>query len=279
MLAEIPYRTGLFPDRWQKGVDVMLQKQQGNYRVEKLRAILLYEADFNQNNKRYGRQIINLAEKYNALAVEQFGSRKHRSAIDQSLNKANTYDLWRQQRTPGALCSNDAKTCYDRIIHSFASLCLQRLGSPIKPIISMFSTIQKLDHHIRTIHGTSSTSFSGKNWVSPIHRVGQGNGAGPQIWAAVSTPLLYLLRSEGCGSFLQSAMTLENIQFVGYAFVDDTDLVTSRYDNTSGHEVCQDIQGSLDAWQGGLHASCGAIVPEKSQWYFIDFNWNGDRPT
>ena len=141
ILAEIPYRTGISPDRWLHGIDVMLQKQIGNFQIEKLRAILLYEADFNQNNKRYGRHLMYLAEKHNALAIEQFGSRKNRSAIDQSLNKSLTYDLWRQHRSSGALCSNDAKSCYDRIIHNFASLCLQRLGSPIEPIRSMLTTI------------------------------------------------------------------------------------------------------------------------------------------
>jgi hypothetical protein len=47
--------------------------------MEKLCTILLFEADFNQNNKRLGRQAMYLAEKYNAIAVEQFGSRKQMS--------------------------------------------------------------------------------------------------------------------------------------------------------------------------------------------------------
>jgi hypothetical protein len=69
------------------------------------------EADFNQNNKRLGCQAMYLAEKYNAIAVEQFGCRKRMSAIDQSLNKALTFDLWRQFRTPGAICSSDLCSC------------------------------------------------------------------------------------------------------------------------------------------------------------------------
>ena len=279
IMSEIPYRSGISPLRWQQGLDIMLQKQQGNFQVEKLRAILLYESDFNQNNKRFGRQLMFIAEKYKGMAMEQFGSRKNMSSIDQSLNKCLTFDLWRQLRTPGALCSNDAKSCYDRIVHNFASLCLQRLGAPIEPILSMFSTIQSLNHHVRTIHGDSETSFSGKQWQVPIHGVGQGNGAGPQIWAAVSTPLLNLLRSEGCGSVFRSAITRSLLHFVGYAFVDDTDLVSSSYLNLSGHKVIEDLQHAIHAWQGGIHASGGALVPEKSHWYFIDFKWSQGRPS
>ena len=94
------------------------------------------------------------------------------------------------------MCSNDAKSCYDRTVHNFASLCLQRIGAPVEPIVSMFQTIQNLNHYIRTVHGVSDRSFTGAHWASPIHGVGQGNGAGPQIWAAVSTPLLNMLRDE-----------------------------------------------------------------------------------
>jgi hypothetical protein len=273
ILADIPYANGISPSRWKKGVDVMLQKKEGVFLVDKLRAILLYESDFNQNNKRFGREIMHLAEKYNALAVEQFGSRKSKSAIDQSLNKALTFDLWRQFRIPGAVCSSDARACYDRMVHPFASICLQRLGAPVEPIISMFSTIQDLQHHIRTIHGNSETFFSGADWPVPIHGVGQGNGAGPQIWAAVSTPIFNMIRGQGCGSFFESAITREGLNFVGFAFVDDTDLVASNFKNLTGDQVVQEIQLALSAWQGGLAASGGALAPEKSHWYFVDFKW------
>jgi hypothetical protein len=47
-MAAIPYRTGFSPLGWQHGTDVMLEKKKGTFNVEKLRAILLYEANFNQ---------------------------------------------------------------------------------------------------------------------------------------------------------------------------------------------------------------------------------------
>jgi hypothetical protein len=66
------------------------------------------------------------------------------SAVDQSLNKTLTFDIWHQLRQQGALCSNDAKACYDRIAHNCASLSMQRVGTQPEPIVSMFTTIQKL---------------------------------------------------------------------------------------------------------------------------------------
>ena len=44
-------KSGIRLKRWTKGLTVMLEKIEGNIRVNKLRAILLMEADFNQINK------------------------------------------------------------------------------------------------------------------------------------------------------------------------------------------------------------------------------------
>jgi hypothetical protein len=45
-----------------------------------------YEADFNQNNKCLGWEMLFRAEQQKAVATEQFGRRKHLSTSDQSLN-------------------------------------------------------------------------------------------------------------------------------------------------------------------------------------------------
>jgi hypothetical protein len=138
------------------------------------------------------------------VAKEQYGSRKNMAAIEQ--------------------CSNDAKSCYDRIVYSVASLYMQRIGVEEPPIVCMFTTIQNLHHSIRTVYGDSALTFTGQLWTVPIQGVGHGNGAGPQIWAVVSTPVLNMLRHEGYGAYFRTAITGTTISFVGYAFVDDTDL-------------------------------------------------------
>jgi hypothetical protein len=54
---------------------------------------------------------------------------------------------------------------------------------------------------------------------------GQGNGAGPVPWAVVSTPVLKVIRAEGFGTFFKACISGESILFIGYSFVDDTDLI------------------------------------------------------
>ena len=89
---------------------------------------------------------------------DRYGSRSQLTAIDQSLNKRLTYDIIRQKKRPGALCSNDAKSCYGWIVHSVASLAMQRVGDPVEPIICMFMSIQNLQHRIRTVFGDSEVN-------------------------------------------------------------------------------------------------------------------------
>jgi len=65
----------------------MIEKTCGDFNVEKLQIILLFEADFNANNKWLGWAIMYQAEHIHLLAQEQYGSHKFKLAIHQCLNK------------------------------------------------------------------------------------------------------------------------------------------------------------------------------------------------
>jgi hypothetical protein len=276
-MSHIPYITGHSPNRWRKVIDYLLEKKQGNFYVNKLRIILFFEADCNQNNKKLGRDMNYGAERAGTLAPEQYGSRKNLSAIDHCLNKQLTLDLARLKKVALALCANDAKSCYDRIVHAVASLCMQRQGVPLPPIICMFVTLQNLEHHVRTVYGDSEQFYCGAKpdlWAVPAQGVGQGNGAGPQIWAVVSTPVLNMLREEGFGVFFKTAISGGNVHFVAYAFVDDTDLCTTLQDpKATGAQVARTMQETLNLWEGGIRATGGAIEPSKTYWYLMDYKW------
>ena len=47
------------------------------------------------------------------------------------------------------------------------------------------------------------------------------------LWAVVSTPVLKVMSSEGYGTFFRACISGDTIRFVGYSFVDDTDLIQS----------------------------------------------------
>jgi len=43
------------------------------------------------------------------------------------------------------------------------------------------------------VYGNSSQSASQTTWAMPIAGIGQGNGNGPSIWAAVSLPMFDIM--------------------------------------------------------------------------------------
>ena len=68
-------------------------------------------------------------------------------------------DLLRQKQQAGALCSNDAKSFYDQVVHSVAVLSMQQLGVPKNGIKSMFQSLQQSAHRIRTAFGVSIKKY------------------------------------------------------------------------------------------------------------------------
>jgi hypothetical protein len=136
-------------------------------------------------------------EAYKQLAWEQYGSREGKNAIEQALNKVISFDLIRQAQMDAAMCSDDAKSCYDRIIHSIASILMQQQNIPASACICVLTVLQNLHHTVRTIYGDSKSGYGGTLWAVPYSGVGKGNGAGPVIWAVVSTPVLKNMKVLG----------------------------------------------------------------------------------
>jgi hypothetical protein len=143
-LLNILLQSGYSPSRWRKGLNIMLLKMPGCYDLATFRSILLYEADFNFVLKLMGRRMTCNAEQSSLIVPEQFGSRKNHTAIGQASNKVLTNDHSSIKREPAAMCSNDAKSCYNRIAHSVAKASMMCLGTPAVAIALMFETIQRL---------------------------------------------------------------------------------------------------------------------------------------
>jgi hypothetical protein len=137
------------------------------------------------------------------------------------------FDLWRQLRQLGALCCNDAKACYDRIVHSCASLCVQLVSTDPNPSLVVCSNWSTPLNTTLPVFGEYKTFFK-QSGLIPLQGVGQGNGAGPQTWDLVSTPVLNMLRSQGLGVSFVSALSRRYTTLAVFAFVDDTAFESRR---------------------------------------------------
>jgi hypothetical protein len=216
-------------------------------------------------------------EAYEQLAWEQFGSREGKNAIEQALKKVLSFDFIRQARMDAAMCSNDANSCYDRIVHSIASILMQHQNVPASALICVFTTLQNLHHTVRTIYGDSKSGYGGTLWAVLYSDVGQGNDAGPSIWAVASTPVLKMTKDEAFGFMYKTIIKGKQLHFAGYSFLYDTDIIQSVQPGEPFQVLDTRMQAIMDTWEGGLRATRGALEPEKSFWYLIRLCWKNGQ--
>ena len=270
-LRSFAYSTGYSFKRWKKGLDVQLLKRSQDFRAEKLRTILLLEADFNMNNKTLGRDAMKSGESLGALTRDNYGGRNHHRAAEVSLNSHLTNNSIWARRGRAIIMSNDAKGCYDRIAHIVVDLALRRLGIPKPAMQSMLETIQEMEHHIRTAFGDSEGFYGSDPNGNPNQGILQGNGAGPAGWSAISSVIIDEMKKAGFGYKQWSVIRKRATTIVCFAFVDDTDLIHANDDpEVSTDELIDEAQVALATWEGLIRASGGALAPEKSYWYLIE---------
>ena len=114
--SEIPMLTGYSPSRHRTCADLMILKKALLFDIRKQRTI----------------------------------SRPGRAAIDQCISKRCALDHHRYRRLCFAMTSCDLAGCYDRIVHTAAALAMLRIGIPHARIETMFDSIRRMVHRIRT---------------------------------------------------------------------------------------------------------------------------------
>jgi hypothetical protein len=270
---------GCPPSRWSCGLQVMLEKVAGVALVNKLRAILLMEADYNFFNKWvFGHMAINRLYEEGYIPEDQYSQRES-TAEDARLDSRLTMDISRQLRITLATVSVDADKCYDRINHIIMSLALLALVGVSGLVTTLLHPIQIMKFYQRTAWGDSDTFMGGRTNLNPLQGLCQGNGAAPACWLIISSILMHCYKREGFGSKILSPMSLALILFLGEMYVDDTDLTIMQPHYKSAMDVREDAQNSVDMWAHLLNSTGGSLNPEKCYWWLVDYvcidgEWN-----
>lgn len=253
----------------------MIKKVAGVIKVKKLWAILLMEADFNFfNGLMFTKRMMHQVEAKDWIPLECYGSRKNYEAIDVAVNRCLIGDLLQQKCIPGVVASVNAETCYDQITHAAGSLCVQKWNVDPNAVIAMLLPIQHMKYFLRIAFGDSATFFSSLALDLAFQGSCQGNKGSPAVWLAVSAFLVLILYCLGHVAQIWSALSGATFTTAGFLFVDDTDLfVVVKDKEESPEQVTTHMQVAVDAWHGGLHASSGALKPNKCSWCLVSFFW------
>ena len=181
----------------------MVLKKAQVFDINKQRIIGILETEYNHSNRTLGREGMSKALELDAIAPEQF-SRPGRSSIDQSTLKRLCTDHQHYNRECFAQTSIDLANNYDRIIHTAAALALLRIGVSHSKIKTLFESIQKMTHRVRTAYGDSHDTYGGcttDDWENYPQGILQGNACGPTVWALISSIIFECLHKRGFSNF------------------------------------------------------------------------------
>ena len=271
-MTSLPLKHGFAPKRWCSCIDAILEKIPGRPIIEKLRIIMLYEADFNFALKLiWGKRLVRHAESNLALGSENHGSRPGRKCTDALLEKLLIYEHARLTRTSLITVDNDAKSCYDRIIKSLAMIACMAVGLPLAAAMMHNLTHHLMKHRIKSRHGLFR-DYCGTD-DEELEGTGQGSGGSPGIWLIYSVSLLAAFCKFSPGMKLLSPYdTLLVVTILAVSFVDDG--MIGRNDATEAcpcplPELINDAEQSAQSWERLLFASGGALELSKCFAYII----------
>lgn len=268
-IASLRLTYGITPDAYKQATDVLLLKTPNDFRPHRMRLITLQHAASNHDFKFIGKKISEIGEKNKCFSECQYGSRKHKAAATQALNKCLLLDFARIQRKSMILIANDAKSCYDRVILWVLYFTMKKFGMTHQIAKTSVETIKEMVHTVSTVHGQSDATYGGKD--TEPNGLLQGNGFAAQIWAAISSILFKIYESEGYGAKITSPISRRDTTVAGFAFVDDTDLVDIERNDETTEQLLQRMQAGIDLWNELIEITGGALEPRKTDWCMITY--------
>jgi hypothetical protein len=177
----------------------MIEKIPGCPKINKLRVIYLYEADYNIILKIiWARKLVWHVHDNNRLNEGQAGSRPGFNAIDVGIQKEMKYLHRRLTKTHLATMDNNAKSCYDRIICNLAMIISQYYGVSHNMALLQATTLKKMNFWLKTALGDYTRTYQ-HSLATPIHRTGQGSCSSPAMWLMISSILMDCLSELGGG--------------------------------------------------------------------------------
>jgi hypothetical protein len=271
--------SGISLQRWQNSTTAMIEKIPGCPKINKLRVIHLYEADYNIILKIiWARKLVWNVHDLNRLNEGQAGSRPGCNAIDVIIQKEMKYLYSSLTKTNLATMDNDAKSCYDRIICNLAMIISQYFGVTRNMASLHATTLRKMKYRLRTALGESTTTYQ-HTAMTPIHGTGQGSCASPAIWLLISSILMDCLSALGGGMTLQNVNNDFSIQQWIDGFVDDTSLFANIIHDSDDHNItrlCHQLTRDMTVWNELLEASGGKLELSKCFYYILSWKFDNE---
>ena len=276
---DIAITRGISISRWQQAVNVLIEKDVGDPKINRLRIIHLFEADYNLFLKlTWGSRLVRRAVKMKLLNDGQHGSTPGKTTMEPIMLTQLTADMSRLLKINYARFDNDASACFDRIIVALGMLAARRCGMPFQAVRTHARSLELMRYMVKTVHGVSEKSYTGTPFA-PLFGTGQGSGASPAVWLTLVVVLLNTL--ERVSPLRMSFRSPDGVNVHSRlvdAFVDDTALGFTDDGVTSFDEIVSRLEAVAQIWEKLLHYSGGSLNLSKCSWFVMYWDWKAGRP-
>ena len=258
-------------ERWKTIVNVMIFKDQGIFRIHRLRIIHIYEADFNLLLAVMWRKALRAADDQDHLHPGQLGGRPGCEAQALPLMEELKYDISYMSRQTLYNFDNDAKSCYDRIIPSLASLTNRKYGVHRQVVNVHASTLHRAIYKLKTGSKVSDIEYSHCQHF-PLYGTGQGSGNSPCIWLFLSSTLFEAHEQQAYGATFRSVHDSVKVKLTMVGFVDDTTGTCNDF-RPQTHEIGILMEHDAQVWNDLLYTSGGSLELPKTSYQILQFHF------
>ena len=246
----ITTQRGIAVPRWCNATNVLIEKDVGRPKINRLRIIHLFEADFNFFLKlQWGHRLVRRGLSLSLLHDGQHGSIPTRTSIDPVMLTQLTSDLCQVLKHDLARFDNDASACYDRIIVALAMLAARKCGMPPNAVRLHADALRLMRYTVKTMYGISEANYHG-TLFEPLFGTGQGSGASPSAWLSLVVLLLQTIDRlvPERMAFTSGDGTITHSRLVD-AYVDDTSLGFTSSSDQSTSDLISRLQSIAQTWE------------------------------
>ena len=263
--------------RWLHTVIVLLQKEMGTVFINKLRAICLFEADFNYVLKViFAQRMMGNLNREKLLPLEQH-AKAYSGAKNATMNRLLYQDIHRTLHWPYAIASVDLGDCYDALYHGWSAISLLAAGVPNSQVKMMLVALQCMGWHLRTGFGLSDTPFQGSDDM-PMMGMGQGSSAAAPSFSVTSLLQTNAYRRLGHCQPVFSPWSGLLLMLAAVIYVDDTDLlVRATGRRISDTDFFSQIQKAINCWGRIIMATGGHCKQAKCKVSVVTFGYRNGR--
>ena len=144
-------------------------------------------------------------------------------------------------------------------------------------VVMMLYVLETMQWFLKTAFGQSESPFGGTRWV-PSMGLGQGNGAAPPGFLAVSTLMNNLYCRQGHGTEFVGAWARNAFMLAAVLYIDNSDLLHMAKGYSTDDEFLASNQSATNDWAGLVHATGGSLKPQKCFWYMLGWRWVNGVP-